>query len=269
LILHFECCRTGLEYPIVSHDWSKWLKIGFSLIKAGKAVIDIGMGNPLGLLATGVTCVQEVYEAYKTNDDDEFNTYITQPFLTSAEQDVLINKLRDQGFFDIFAYDAQLGGWYLLNPEKDGRVPEGEANSVTKVWSKKGYGGIAGTAAEVGKDVALSYIANQKLDKLSVGEVILSDTNTISFPPKLGVVDNQTEVPAVAESKAETKSITPTQTLLPVSVSDFKLRNEHEYDQKVDAYEKRIQQLEEKVLEMQNSIESLQNGKSSKICIIS
>lgn len=101
LILHFECVHTGYEYPIESKEWSKWVKMGFSLAKAGKAVFDIGTGNPLGLLSTGADCVKGIYDAYKTNDDDEFNTYITQPFLTSTEQDKLLEKLRDQGFFDV------------------------------------------------------------------------------------------------------------------------------------------------------------------------
>ena len=30
------------------------MKMGFSLAKAGKAVFDIGTGNPLGLLSTGI-----------------------------------------------------------------------------------------------------------------------------------------------------------------------------------------------------------------------
>lgn len=141
LILHFECVHTGREYPIESKDWNKWLKMGFSLLKAGKAVLDLGMGNPLGIVKTGVDAVQQIYGAYKTNDDDEFNTYITQPFLTSDEQDQLLNKLRDQGFFEKFDYDAQAPGWYLKNPE-DGTLPAGEAGSVTKVKSKKGTSSV-------------------------------------------------------------------------------------------------------------------------------
>lgn len=110
LYLHFECIHSGYEFGITSTDWSKWLKMGFSLVKAGQAIIDIGMGNPLGILKKGVECVQEIYSAYKTEDDDEFNSYITNPFLTSTEQDQLLNKLRDQGFFDIFDYDTQRAG---------------------------------------------------------------------------------------------------------------------------------------------------------------
>lgn len=73
--------------------------MGFSMASAGKAIIDVGTGNPLGLLTTGVGAVKGIYEAYKSNDDDEFNTYITNPFLTSSESDGLIIKLREQDFF--------------------------------------------------------------------------------------------------------------------------------------------------------------------------
>lgn len=119
LKLHFPCCRNragctsipGAEFVIESKDWSKWLKVGFSVIKLGKAAIDIGMGNPLGLVETGIDCVKEIYEIYKTNVDDDFNSYIREPFLTSTEQDKLVEALRAQGFFDVFEYDAQQGGW--------------------------------------------------------------------------------------------------------------------------------------------------------------
>jgi hypothetical protein len=137
-ILHFECCHTGREYPIKSADWSKWLKMGFSLAEAGKMVIDVGMGNPLALVSDGINLVKGIYEAYKTQDDDEFLSYIKNPFLLSTEQDLLLNKLRDQGFFDKFSYDNQKAGWYLNNPEVDGVLPEGEAGSVSKVRSKQG-----------------------------------------------------------------------------------------------------------------------------------
>lgn len=41
------------QYGITSTDWSKWLKIGFSLAQAGVAVFEAGLGNPLGLLSVG------------------------------------------------------------------------------------------------------------------------------------------------------------------------------------------------------------------------
>jgi hypothetical protein len=157
LVLHFECVHSGYEYGVTSTEWSKWLKMGFSLVKAGQAIIDIGMGNPLGILKKGVECVQEIYSAYKNEDDDEFNTYITNPFLTSAEQDLLLDKLRGQGFFDIFDYDNQLAGWFMKTPEKHGKPPGGEAGSVTKVWKKEGDSMIN---TEALKAFANDYIQN-------------------------------------------------------------------------------------------------------------
>jgi hypothetical protein len=161
LVLHFECVHSGYEYGVTSTEWSKWLKMGFSLVKAGQAIIDIGMGNPLGILKKGVECVQEIYSAYKNEDDDEFNTYITNPFLTSAEQDQLLDKLRGQGFFDIFDYDNQLAGWFMKTPEKHGKPPGGEAGSVTKVWKKEGDSMIN---TEALKAFANDYIQNEMVN---------------------------------------------------------------------------------------------------------
>ena len=87
LILYFECARSGKLYPIITKDWNKWLKISFSLIKCGfMSTISLGSNNPLGVISNGIDCICEVYNAYKTVDDEEFNTYITNPFLTSSEQ---------------------------------------------------------------------------------------------------------------------------------------------------------------------------------------
>jgi len=156
LILYFVCVHTGREFPIESHDWNKWLKIGFSLVKLGKMVVDCGIGNPLSLVGDGVDTVKAIYEAYKQTDDKDFNTYITQPFLTSTESDDLINKLRDQGFFEKFQYDKQAGGWYLTNPEKDGLLPGAAAGSVTKTAGTVGGEAkrlIGGALAQVGIDM--------------------------------------------------------------------------------------------------------------------
>jgi hypothetical protein len=184
LILHFECVHTGYEFPVISKEWSKWLKMGFSLAKAGKAVIDIGMGNPLALITTGVDCVKGIYDAYKTEDDDEFNTYITNPFLLSTEQDQLIEKLRDQGFFDKLAYDAQIPGWYLLNPEEDGQPPEGDAGSVSKVRTKDGYG--------VGEAVTSALLAGA--DEMGLGGDVITDTLLETAADVAGQVADKVQV---------------------------------------------------------------------------
>ena len=73
-------------------------------------MFDIGTGNPLGLLSTGIDCVKGIYNAYKTNDDDEFNTYITQPFLTSAEQ---VNQFFFP-FFSLFLFFIDYLYFHLL-----------------------------------------------------------------------------------------------------------------------------------------------------------
>jgi hypothetical protein len=85
-----------------------------SACKLGKVVIDIGMGNPLGLVRTGIDAIGDIYAAYKSKDDEEFNNYITNPFLSNAEQDKLLEQLRDYDFFDAFEYDAQVASWYCF-----------------------------------------------------------------------------------------------------------------------------------------------------------
>eukprot|EP00743_Colponemidia_sp_Colp-15_P003192 GILK01003447.1.p1 GENE.GILK01003447.1~~GILK01003447.1.p1 ORF type:complete len:851 (-),score=109.24 GILK01003447.1:182-2734(-) len=118
--LHFGCCqhKDGIcSYPgggyervfrTQSKDWNKWLKAGVGLVKLGKSVMAWdAAGAACELLATA----QSLYSAYKTRDDDDFNTFIREPFLTSTEQDKLINQLREAHFFDAFTYDAQMGDW--------------------------------------------------------------------------------------------------------------------------------------------------------------
>eukprot|EP01033_Poteriospumella_lacustris_P000396 gene396-255_t len=272
LILHFECCRTGLEFPVTSHDWSKWLKMGFSLVKAGQAVIDLGMGNPLGILKKGVECVQEIYQAYKTNDDDEFNTYITNPFLLSHEQDQLLEKLRDQGFFDIFAYDAQVAGWYLVNPEKDGRAPEGEAGSVSKVWTKKGYGITEGlvAAASGALEMDLSPIADavssigagkSEEDKgVELGTVATSaSSNAGSNAASSGVVGGRAA--AMREQFGTEANRSANEKLGNANVTA-------QYQQKVDALQDRVVELEKKVAAMSTSLAEVRNRPAGCNCVI-
>lgn len=163
LRLQFACVRTQREFPIDSGDWSKWLKMGFSLLKLGKMALDIGMGNPLGLIHTGIDAIKGVYEAYRDKDDKEFNTYISQPFLTSAEQDQLIVKLREQQFFEKFSYDAQLGGWYLNNPD-DGTLPAEAKGSVTR-----SEGTVAEELARAAAKLTATVVVDQLLERVDDG----------------------------------------------------------------------------------------------------
>lgn len=290
LILHFECCRTGYEYPIISHEWSKWLKMGFSLVKAGQAVIELGIGNPLGILTKGVECVQEIYGAYKTSDDDEFNTYITNPFLTSTEQDQLLEKLRAQNFFEVFAYDAQLGGWYLLHPEKDGKPPGGADGSVTKVARKEGYGigetlqtaAAEMTAAVFGDEVA--GIASTVID--TAGTVADSVKGMVSTKGTAETKEDDTSPmhPSPAASGAAAK---PSSTKSPVggraaamkesfgpavvASADAKVADASRtaaYYASVDELQKQVAALEDKVRTISTDVERLRAQQSSCACII-
>ena len=58
-------------------------------------------GNVFSLIKTGVGAVKEIYNDYKEKDDAEFNDYIREPFLTSKQQDELLDKLKSEGFFDV------------------------------------------------------------------------------------------------------------------------------------------------------------------------
>jgi len=64
-------------------------------------------------IVSGAGAIKDIYKGYKAKDDADFETFIKEPFLTSAESDRLINQLRAAGFFDKMEYDAQKGDWKL------------------------------------------------------------------------------------------------------------------------------------------------------------
>ncbi|MHA2251265.1 MAG: hypothetical protein ACXAD7_12960 [Candidatus Kariarchaeaceae archaeon] len=113
IILHFVCDKEAerclfphdRSFTTESKDWNKWLKIAFSGIKIGKSVI-----LPANIGDAG-KAVRQAYEDYKTKEDKDYLAFISQPFLTSTEQDNLINQLREAKFFDVFQYDPQKAGW--------------------------------------------------------------------------------------------------------------------------------------------------------------
>ncbi len=113
LILHFVCegtspnCLFPEDRPFTTEtkDWNKWLKIAFSGIKLGKSLIVPASAGD------AVSAVKDAYEAYKEKYDKDFLAYISEPFLTSQEQDSLVNQLREAKFFNIFNYDAQTAHW--------------------------------------------------------------------------------------------------------------------------------------------------------------
>jgi hypothetical protein len=119
------------------------VKVGFGLIKLGKCLVEAAPGNPMAIVS-GVGAVRDIYKGYKTKDDADFETFIKQPFLTSAESDRLINQLRAAGFFEKMEYDAQKGDW-KLKPGLAGNQQVAEVPPLPPLATSKG--GSAGAAA--------------------------------------------------------------------------------------------------------------------------
>ncbi|MHA2241231.1 MAG: hypothetical protein ACXACE_06460 [Candidatus Thorarchaeota archaeon] len=116
LQLHFVCskqterCLYPDNRPFITETkaWHRWLKIAMSAVKIGKAII-----FPIET-SEAIDAVREAYDAYRNKDDKDFLDYISEPFLTSEEQDNLVNQLRDARFFEVFNYDPQAAGWACL-----------------------------------------------------------------------------------------------------------------------------------------------------------
>ena len=116
LQLHYVCgiqterCLYPLERPFVTEtkEWSKWLKIAMSAVSIGKAVIFPFETNE------AIDSVREAYNLYKTGEEKDFLSYISEPFLTSSEQDKLVTQLREARFFDVFNYEPQTAEWTCL-----------------------------------------------------------------------------------------------------------------------------------------------------------
>ncbi|MHA2097947.1 MAG: hypothetical protein ACW99A_04615 [Candidatus Kariarchaeaceae archaeon] len=116
LLLHFVC-HTQTDRCLYPEDRAftsetkiinRWLKIAFSAVKLGKAVI---LPPSAG---DAVKAVKEAYDSYKDKKEDDFLDFIKQPFLTSSEQDSLINQLREANFFNVFVYDARYTDWNCI-----------------------------------------------------------------------------------------------------------------------------------------------------------
>lgn len=114
--LHFVCgiqndrCLYPEDRSFIAETktWHRWLKLAMSAVKIGKAVfLPPEMGD-------AVDAVRSTYAAYKSGDDKDFLTFISEPFLTSEEQDNLITQLRKAKYFDVFNYDSQSAGWACI-----------------------------------------------------------------------------------------------------------------------------------------------------------
>ena len=122
ILLHFECqapirtrycaLQNGATYTTETLEWSRWLKMGLSAAKLGKSVLS---ADAITDVPGVVDQVKGLYNMYKKEDGEDFLSFISEPFLTSEEQDKLLNQLRAAQFFEKFRYDNQSANWICAN----------------------------------------------------------------------------------------------------------------------------------------------------------
>jgi len=134
--LYFQCClhydndclfsgEFGGKYFITNtKDLNRWIKMGFTLFKLGKALYDKSLGDAF-------EACRSLYDTYKTKEDQDFVAFISQPFLTSQESDSLVKQLRegDPNFFSLFSYSAQTGNWACQKCAQKEAVKRGKAEA--------------------------------------------------------------------------------------------------------------------------------------------
>ena len=114
LILHFHCdakqesclyAGADSSFTTETKTANKWLKVCYAGVKLGLSVAGT---DPIGTLEG----LKDVYDKVREPGyDAEFKAFCSEPFLTSSEQDSLINQLRDKDFFNYFGYNAQTARW--------------------------------------------------------------------------------------------------------------------------------------------------------------
>jgi hypothetical protein len=116
-----------------------------------------------------------------------------------------------------FDYDAQKGGWFLINPNADGVEPGGEQGSVTKVKSKEGVNGILdgvkSLASGIISEVAdAGFLTEGQTNLIQTGvdvamEIEVPDFNANSESDDKIVQVSSSKKADSAEKDAETKKI--------------------------------------------------------------
>lgn len=122
LILYFECFAkecdccfkgdSGEYFKVTTTIVSKWMKVLYHASKVGVAVYNF---DPLeagyDLYETG----KEIFDVAAEKYDSTYQALKNEDFLTSAEQDEIINLLQEeQGqvcFYDEFKFSAEKGKW--------------------------------------------------------------------------------------------------------------------------------------------------------------
>lgn len=148
IILKFRCSR-GCEpdFVIETAAWSKWLRVGLCAFSTGKSILT---GDLMGSLEG----FSNLFDALKRKDIDAeltFKTLVEEPFLTSTEQDELIENLREKGFFKAFEYDLENATWYRkeardLKPAADSKPTASALETKQTAKSAKPAAAAATTA---------------------------------------------------------------------------------------------------------------------------
>ena len=115
LKLYFSCgCNndrclfpSDRAFTTETKEINKWIKVAVSAVKLGTSIASGSAGDAIGN-------VKEMYQDATGQADENFLAIVNEPFLTSVEQDYLINQLRDARYFDFFNYEAQSANWCCM-----------------------------------------------------------------------------------------------------------------------------------------------------------
>mmetsp|Transcript_77214 Transcript_77214/g.184883 ORF Transcript_77214/g.184883 Transcript_77214/m.184883 type:complete len:799 (+) Transcript_77214:48-2444(+) len=121
MLLHFKCeaptatrfcVLPGSTFTTETMEWSRWLKMGLSAAKLGKSILS---ADAIADVPGVVDQVKGLFSLYNKDEGEDFMTFISEPFLTSQEQDKLLNQLRAASYFENFRYDSQTASWFCVN----------------------------------------------------------------------------------------------------------------------------------------------------------
>lgn len=127
VILKFKCAKgSEPDFTIESAAWTKWIRVAVCAFQAGNSIL---VGDAFGTLGS----LYELFNAMRKKDLDAdltFQTLCEEPFLTSKEEDELIEGLREKGFFKLFAYDPLTATWARKSAleEDEGSASSGSQN---------------------------------------------------------------------------------------------------------------------------------------------
>eukprot|EP01138_Halocafeteria_seosinensis_P011730 gb/GECG01011988.1/.p1 GENE.gb/GECG01011988.1/~~gb/GECG01011988.1/.p1 ORF type:complete len:1716 (+),score=288.74 gb/GECG01011988.1/:1-5148(+) len=200
LILYFQCAYgTQPDFVLETKHWTKWLRVVGSAIAVGKAIATGDAGGTLkGLYG--------VYKAMRRKDIDPkvtMDTLTKEPFLTSSEQDELIEALRDQGFFDEFEYDPSIAVWHRKN------IPEHLKKPVERLQSDEEDSEQADAENEEGSPKSSNLDKPQETEQANQTEsnVEADDNSSVLGDSDVASQDSAEErEPREANDKTESQS---------------------------------------------------------------